>query len=126
MNADHPNHVWTYDFVCDVDESGRKLRFLTIEDEFTREAVAIEASTRLPSRKVIDVLARVIGERGAPEFIRSDNGPEFIAKALMNWLKEHGVKTHHIDPENELKVTRANWHTNTSFVLLISHSTIPS
>jgi len=97
--ADHPNHVWTYDFVCDVDESGRKLRFLTIEDEFTREAVAIEASTRLPSRKVIDVLASVIGERGAPEFIRSDNGPEFIAKALMNWLKEHGVKTHHIDPE---------------------------
>jgi putative transposase len=96
--ADHPNHVWTYDFVCDVDETGRKLRFLTIEDEFTREAVAIEASTRLPSRKVIDVLARVIGERGAPRFIRSDNGPEFIAKALMNWLNERGVKTHHIDP----------------------------
>jgi putative transposase len=96
--ADHPNHVWTYDFVCDVDESGRKLRFLTIEDEFTRQAVAIEASTRLPSRKVIEVLARVIGERGAPQFIRSDNGPEFIAKALMSWLKEHGVKTHHIDP----------------------------
>jgi putative transposase len=96
--ADHPNHVWTYDFVCDVDETGRKLRFLTVEDEFTREAVAIEANTRLPSRKVVDVLARVIGERGAPEFIRSDNGPEFIAKVLMNWLKERGVKTHHIDP----------------------------
>jgi len=96
--ADHPNHVWTYDFVCDVDETGRKLRFLTVEDEFTRQAVAIEAGTRLPSWKVIDVLARVIGERGAPEFIRSDNGPEFIARALMSWLKEHGVKTHHIDP----------------------------
>jgi putative transposase len=96
--ADHPNHVWTYDFVCDVDETGRKLRFLTVEDEFTRQAVAIEAGTRLPSGKVIQVLARVIGERGAPQFIRSDNGPEFIAKALMSWLKEHGVKTHHIDP----------------------------
>jgi hypothetical protein len=96
--ADHPNHVWTYDFVCDVDESGRKLRFLTVEDEFTRESVAIEAGTRLPSGKVIQVLAKVIGERGAPQFIRSDNGPEFIAKALMNWLKERGVKTHHIDP----------------------------
>jgi len=96
--ADHPNHVWTYDFVYDVDESGRKLRFLTVEDEFTREAVAIEASTRLPSRKVIEVLARIIGERGAPGFIRSDNGPEFIAQVLMNWLKEHGVQTHHIEP----------------------------
>jgi putative transposase len=96
--ANHPNHVWTYDFVCDVDETGRKLRFLTVEDEFTRQAVAIEAGTRLPSGKVIQVLARVIGERGAPEFIRSDNGPEFIAKVLMNWLKEQGVKTHHIDP----------------------------
>lgn len=96
--ADHPNHVWTYDFVCDVDETGRKLRFLTVEDEFTREAIAIEVGTRMPSRTVIEILDRAFVEPGVPEFIRSDNGPEFIAKLLMKWLKKRGVKTHHIDP----------------------------
>lgn len=96
--ADHPNHVWTYDFVNDVDECGRKLRFLTLEDEFTREAVAIETGTRMPSVRVIAVLSRAMSERGAPLFLRSDNGPEFLAKELMRWLKTRGVKTHHIDP----------------------------
>jgi putative transposase len=104
--ADHPNHVWTYDFVCDVDESGRKPRFLTdfgelsraVEDEFTREAVAIEVGTRMPSARVIGVLDRAFAERGVPRFIRSDNGPEFIAKVLMQWLKDKRVKTHPIDP----------------------------
>jgi putative transposase len=96
--ANHPNHVWTYDFVCDVDETGRKLRLLTLEDEFTREALAIEVGTRLPSRKVIQVLETVFAGRGAPQFMRSDNGPEFIAKVLRAWLKDRGVKTHHIDP----------------------------
>jgi putative transposase len=84
--AEHPGHVWAYDFVEDRTETGRKVRVLTVVDEFTRECMTVEAEYRMNARFVADTLARLFGERGVPKFVRSDNGPEFIAKARMNML----------------------------------------
>jgi len=96
--AHYPNHVWTYDFMFDTTADGRTLKFLTLIDEFTRECWALEVERRLPAKAVIAVLQRVFTERGQPEYLRSDNGPEFIAKAIQRWLKAHQVKTHYIEP----------------------------
>lgn len=98
LEALHVNHVWTYDLVHDRTLHGQPLRFLTLEDEYTREGLAIEVDRSLPANRVIEVLERVIAERGAPEYLRSDNGPEFIAQELSNWLQGREVETHHIDP----------------------------
>jgi putative transposase len=98
LAATHPGHVWTYDFVCDATVDGRRLRCLTLIDEFTRECIAIEVDRRLPATRVIEVLARTFEQHGAPAYLRSDNGPEFIAKALRRWLAERGVATHYIEP----------------------------
>ncbi|MFP4476523.1 MAG: IS3 family transposase, partial [Desulfatibacillaceae bacterium] len=98
LRAERPNHVWTYDFMADSCLSGRKLRFLTVIDEFTRQCLAIEVDYRFPSQKVADCLARLFWKYGTPEYIRSDNGPEFVAKAIRKWLADVEVKTHHIDP----------------------------
>ena len=78
----HWNHVWAYDFVEDRTRDGRKIRMLTVIDEFTRECVAIEVKRRLGSQDVLAVLARLFVSRGVPDHIRSDNGPEFTAKAV--------------------------------------------
>ena len=96
--AEHINHVWTYDFVHDHCENGRKLKMLTVVDEFTRECHRVEVGTRLSSLGVIRVLGDLFGLHGIPCFIRSDNGPEFIAKVLRRWLKEQGSATHYVDP----------------------------
>ena len=96
--ADHPGHVWAYDFVEDRTEAGRKLRILTVADEFTRECVAVEVEHRMNARFVADTLLRLFAGRGAPKFVRSDNGPEFIAKHLMRVLAGSGVEARHIDP----------------------------
>lgn len=100
--AEHPNHVWAYDFVEDRTDGGvnggRKLRILTIADEFTRECVTVEVEHRMNAKFVAQTLLRLFGERGVPSFIRSDNGPEFIAKFLMRVLAIHGVAARHIDP----------------------------
>ena len=96
--AEYPNHVWAYDFVEDRTETGRKLRVLTIEDEFTRECVEIEVEYRMNARFVAATLLRQFQRRGVPGFIRSDNGPEFIAKHLMRTLAIHGVSARHIEP----------------------------
>ena len=98
QEALHPNHVWTYDFVFDTTSDSRMLKFLTLVDEFTRECLAIKVARRLPAKAVIEVLRWVFAERGVPEYLRSDNGPEFIAKAIQGWLKERQVKTHYIEP----------------------------
>jgi putative transposase len=71
---------------------------LTLLDEFTRECLAIKVERRLPAKAVIEVLERVFSERGVPEYLRSDNGPEFIAKAIQRWLKQRRVQTHYIEP----------------------------
>lgn len=96
--ATRPNEVFTYDFIHDTCFGGRKLKMLTVVDEFTRECLWIEVSTSLPSSRVVEVLERVLAERGSPEYLRSDNGPEFIAKQVRTWLTEHGSATIYITP----------------------------
>jgi putative transposase len=96
--AEHPNHVWSYDFVEDRTETGRKLRILTIVDEFTRRCVELEVEYRMNAKFVARALLKQFQVHGVPRFIRSDNGPEFIARFLMNVLKLHGVEARHIDP----------------------------
>jgi len=96
--AERPGHVWAYDFVEDRTEAGRKLRVLTVADEFTRECVAVEVEHRMDARYVADALRRLFAERGPPAFVRSDNGPEFVARHLMRALAASGVAARHIDP----------------------------
>lgn len=98
LAAEHAHHVWTYDFVFDQTEDGRQLKWLTVTDEFTRYSLALEVRRHFTGRDVIAVLAGLILEHGAPEFLRSDNGPEFIAAAVKAWLKSRGVRTLYIDP----------------------------
>jgi transposase InsO family protein len=92
------NEVWSYDFVFDQTEDGRRLKWLPICDEFSRESVALEVARRMDARDVIAVLERAVAERGAPAYIRSDNGPEFIATAVRNWIGEQGFSTLYIEP----------------------------
>jgi transposase InsO family protein len=94
----YKNHVWSYDFVMDRTHNGRAIRMLNIIDEFTRECLAIEVDRKLNSANVIEVLARLFVERGTPQYLRSDNGPEFIARRVRFWLKRHGVDTLFIEP----------------------------
>jgi len=96
--AEFPNHVWAYDFVFDWCENGRQLKILTVADEFTRECLAIEVDHRMGARQVCAVLVGIMERRGVPQFVRSDNGPEFIAKALQRMLAVKGVTCRHIDP----------------------------
>lgn len=90
---EHPNHIWSYDFVTDYTERGRQLRMLCVLDEFTRESLAIEVGRSFTSRHVLDVLGYLFAVRGAPEHIRSDNGPEFVAHSVRRWLKQANVQT---------------------------------
>lgn len=96
--AEYPNHVWTYDFIEDRTERGGKLRMLCILDEFTRECLAIRVGRSIGARQVIATLEWLFILHGAPAYLRSDNGPEFIAKALRSWLEERGPKTLYITP----------------------------
>jgi putative transposase len=98
LQPEHPNHVWSYDFVEDRTHDGRKYRMLNIIDEFTRECIAIRVNRRLKATDVIDVLSDLFILRGVPGHIRSDNGPEFIAKALRDWIVAVGAKTAYILP----------------------------
>jgi len=88
-----PNHVWSYDFVEDRIEQGRKLRMLVVIDEFTRESLAIEVAWSFTAKRVIEVLQYLFAVRGASAHLRSDNGPEFVAQAVTSWLDRAGVKT---------------------------------
>jgi len=96
--AEHRNHVWAWDFVSDYTVRGGKLRIFNLIDEYTKECHSIHSDRAIKSTDVLKVLAAAIEEHGAPEYIRSDNGPEFIATAIQNWLKEKGIKTIYIDP----------------------------
>jgi putative transposase len=96
--AEYPGHVWSYDFLHDWCENGRKLKVLTVLEEYTRLGLEIAVAHRMGSRQVQAVLERLFGRFGPPAFIRSDNGSEFIAKALGRWLKVQGVTTRHIAP----------------------------
>jgi transposase InsO family protein len=98
LRPEHPNHVWSYDFVEGRTHNGRKFRMLNIIDEFTRECLAIRIDRKLNSTDVIDVLSDLFILRGVPGHVRSDNGPEFIAKAVREWIAAVGAKTAFIEP----------------------------
>ena len=92
------NHVWSYDFVSTRAHDGLPVRMLTIVDEYTRECLAIDVARRLRAGDVLDRLAELFVYRGVPEYIRSDNGPEFTASVVRKWLDRMGVKTLFIEP----------------------------
>ena len=92
------NQVWSYDFVFDWCANGQQLKCLTITDEWTKEGLAIEVDGRIRSNRVIEVLSRLVSERGAPIYLRSDNGPEFVSRALLKWIVDQGIATALIDP----------------------------
>ena len=98
LRAERPNHVWSYDFVEDRTHEGKKYRMLNVIDEFTHECLAIRIARKLKSIDVIDLLSDLFILRGVPEHIRSDNGPEFVAKAVQEWITAVGAKTAYITP----------------------------
>lgn len=93
LRPERPNHVWAYDFMADRTHDGRGFRMLTVIDEFTRESLAVEVRRSFKAQDVLEVLAELFIERGPPEHIRSDQGPEFVAKAVRDWLARLGVNT---------------------------------
>lgn len=92
------NHVWAYDFVFDTCANGQGLKCLTVVDEWTRECLAIDVAGGIRSGRVIEVLAQLVSVHGAPRYLRSDNGPEFVATAILRWLTDAQIETAHIDP----------------------------
>lgn len=96
--AEYPGHVWSYDFIFDQTEDGRTLKFLNIVDEYSKVSLAIDCKRSLTGTDVKRVLGELVKARGAPVCIRSDNGSEFIAKQVKNWLDENDIGTHYIDP----------------------------
>jgi len=98
QRAERINQVWSYDFVFDQTEGGSRLKWLPVLDEYTRECLSLEVARSLTAEDVVQTLDRLVEERGAPEYIRSDNGPEFIAKAVKDWLEVKGMKTLCIEP----------------------------
>ena len=96
--AEHPGHVWSYDFVMDQTSDGRRLKLLPVVDEFTRECLAIEVERRLTAEDVVATLRYLFELRGPPKFVRSDNGPEFVAQAVKAWLEQSGCGTLYIEP----------------------------
>ena len=98
LRAEHPNHVWSYDFVHGRTYDGRSFRMLTIIDEFTRECLAIDVARKLNHDDVLEQLAWLMVMRGVPEYIRSDNGSEFTANQVRDWLGRVGAETLYITP----------------------------
>ncbi len=98
LRASYPNHVWAYDFMEDSCFNGRKLRILNVVDEFTRECIETYVDYSIKSGKVIEILEFLFMIHGNPAFIRSDNGPEFIASKVQSWLKNAGTGTDYIEP----------------------------
>src|SRR5215210_422134 len=96
--ADRKDHVWSYDFVMDRTQDGRRLKMMPMVDEYTRECLAIEVERSITAEDVVATLACLFEERGEPTYIRSDNGPEFVAAAVKRWLEASGVGTLYIEP----------------------------
>ncbi len=92
------NHVWAYDFVFDACANGQQLKCLTVIDEHTRESLAIDVAGSIRSGRLIEVLTKLVSEHGAPKYLRSDNGPEFVCKAVLKWLLQSNIDTALIDP----------------------------
>lgn len=98
LRPEYPNHVWSYDFVFDRTHDGRKFRMLTVIDEYTRRCLAVRVARRLRSGDVLDCLADLMIEHGVPGYIRSDNGSEFTATAVREWIARVGARTLFIEP----------------------------
>ncbi len=98
LPATAANHVWAYDFVFDGCANGQQLKCLTVIDEHTREALAIDVAGSIRSGRLIEVLTQLVSLHGAPKYLRSDNGPEFVSKAVLKWLVKSNIDTALIDP----------------------------
>jgi putative transposase len=98
LRPTHRNHVWSYDFVADRTQDGRAIKILTVIDEYSRESLVIVVARKINSDDLLYCLTDLFVKHGPPEYIRSDNGPEFTAKAVRNWLERIGVKTLFIEP----------------------------
>lgn len=98
MRPEHPNHVWSFDFVETQTHDGRRIRLMTLIDEFSRKCLAIRVARRINAIGVIETLADAMLMNGVPEHIRSDNGPEMVAKVLREWLTSLGTKSLYIEP----------------------------
>jgi putative transposase len=96
--AEYQGHVWTYDIVYDAVSSGRTMKVLTVVDEYTRVALAVHGAHTITARTVKGVLAKLFEQHGAPAVMRSDNGGEFVASEVVDWLEETGTETFHIAP----------------------------
>ena len=98
LRPEYKDHVWSYDFMIDRTADGRAFKILNIIDEYTRECLAILVARKITNQEVINLLFNLFIFRGIPEHIRSDNGPEFTAKAIRKWLSRLGVKALYIEP----------------------------
>jgi len=98
LRPTHPNHIWSVDFVHDKLSNGRSYKMLTVLDEYTRQALAVEVRTRMGSDDVLEALYQLFLHHGKPEYVRSDNGPEFASEATQMWLQRVGVKPIRIYP----------------------------
>jgi len=98
LSTSRPNEVWAYDFIFDRCTNGDAIKCLTIVDEGSRECLAIDVAGGIRSRRVIEILKQLVAERGAPRHLRSDNGPEFLAYAVQDWLREAKIETAYIQP----------------------------
>jgi transposase InsO family protein len=108
LRPEHKDHVWSYDFMVETTTNGKAFRILNIIDEFTRGCLAVRVERKIGSQDVIEELFKLFILRGIPEHIRSDNGPEFTAKAVRKWLGRIGVKTLFIEKGSPLRVK--NWY----------------
>ena len=121
------NHVWAYDFVFDNCANGQQLKCLTIIDEWTRECLAIEVAGSIRSTRVIEQLARLVSVHGAPRYLRSDNGPEFVSTAVMRWLLDAKIDAAHIAPT--LQAALDDWNDISprleALATDLEHATIP-
>lgn len=107
LPASNANFLWAYDFVFDATAAGQQIKCLTVVDEFTRECLAIDVAGSIRSKRVIEVLSRLVSVHGAPLFLRSDNGPEFVSRAILEWIAQAGIGTALIDP-GRTAATRAS------------------
>jgi putative transposase len=114
LRPEHRNHVWSYDFVHCRTDDGKAFRTLNIVDEYSRECLAIRVERKLNSASVIDVLSDLFILRRGPAYIRSDNGPEFVAQAVRDWIEAVGAKTAYIEPGSPGKTDTARASTQSS------------
>ncbi len=98
-SASRANEVWSYDFISDATADGRSVRILSVIDEYTRECIVLRGARSFPARKVVEVLEEVVECTGrSPEYLRSDNGPEFVAQVVRQWLEKAGIEACYIEP----------------------------